>query len=228
MQSLLWFGGMALLFGCAGNAAQSGQLTSSIAQSNVSERRAATNSLASSSSTRQAKTPAVVATTKPNGNAASAQTPCNCLVKDCVAKDSIGEQAVLSAMRKLALANDWHSEKRYKVSFDAYEAVLAEQVGDVTDAYALAGIIALRLDRDNPDYSREAAITANFVLEQRLNGALEGSRGIEARMLKHAVKVMLDADISKDLVVAENRRLASELAERDEALQRLRELTVGR
>ena len=47
-------------------------------------------------------------------------------------------------------------------------------------------------------------------------------------MLKHAVKVMLDADISKDLVVAENRRLASELAERDEALQRLRELTVGR
>ena len=92
----------------------------------------------------------------------------------------------------------------------------------------MAGIIALRLDRDNPDYSRESAVTVNFVLEQRLDGAADGDRNAEARLLRYAVKLMLDADVSKDNVVAENRRLASELAERDEALQRLREVTVGR
>lgn len=133
-----------------------------------------------------------------------------------------------AAMRKLQLGNEWHLEKRYKVSLEAYEAVLAEHASLLADAYALSGILALRLDRANPDYSRESAQTVSQVLQQRIEAALQGEAAQEARLLWFAAQIMLEADVSKDKVVADNRYLRSELAQRDEALQRLRELTVGR
>lgn len=133
-----------------------------------------------------------------------------------------------AAMRKLQLGNEWHLEKRYTVSLEAYEAVLAEHASLLADAYALSGILALRLDRDNPDYSRESAQTVGQVLQQRIEAALQGEAAQEARLLWFAAQVMLEADVSKDKVVADNRYLRAELAQRDEALQRLRELTVGR
>lgn len=143
----------------------------------------------------------------------------------CEPEIDLGTEA---AMRKLGLGNEWHLAKRYQVSLEAYEAVLAEHASLLADAYALTGILALRLDRDNPDYSRESATTVSWVLEQRIQSAVEGEAADEARLLWFGAQLMLDADVSKDRVVAENRRLTAELAQRDEALQRLRELTVGR
>ena len=96
------------------------------------------------------------------------------------------------------------------------------------DAYALWGIIAVRLDRDNPNYSRESARTVSYVLDQRIRDGLPGEATAEAQLLKFSVDMMLAADVSKDNVVAENRKLEEELGQREEAIQRLRELTVGR
>lgn len=136
--------------------------------------------------------------------------------------------ATEAAVRKLALGNEWHREGRYAVALEAYESVLVEHASLLADGYALWGIIALRLDRDNPAYNREAARTVSYVLDQRIRDAVEGEATAEVGLLWFSVEVMLAADISKDNVVIENRRLRSELAQREEAIQRLRELTVGR
>ncbi|MGB5325689.1 MAG: hypothetical protein WBN40_09740 [Pseudomonadales bacterium] len=136
--------------------------------------------------------------------------------------------ATEAALRKLNLGNEWHREGRYEAAFEAYEAVLAEHASLLADAYALWGIIALRLDRDNPGYSRDAAQTVHYVLDQRAAEAVQGEATEEARLLWYSAKVMIDADASKDRVVEENRKLQSELEQRDEAIARLRELTVGR
>ncbi|NNC54518.1 MAG: hypothetical protein HKO07_02215, partial [Pseudomonadales bacterium] len=58
--------------------------------------------------------------------------------------------ATEAALRKLSLGNEWHREGRYDAAFEAYEAVLAEHASLLADAYALWGIISVRLDRDNP------------------------------------------------------------------------------
>ncbi len=133
-----------------------------------------------------------------------------------------------AAVRKLSLGNEWHGEGRYQAAFDAYEAVLAEHASLLTDAYALWGMVALRLDRDNPDYSRDAAQTVAYVLDQRVGDAINSEAAAEARLLWFAVKIMIEADADKDKVMVENRKLEGELEQRDEAIQRLRELTVGR
>jgi hypothetical protein len=133
-----------------------------------------------------------------------------------------------AAVRKLSLGNEWHGEGRYKAAFDAYEAVLAEHASLLTDAYALWGMVALRLDRDNPDYSRDAAQTVAYVLDQRAGDAINSETAAEARLLWFAAKIMIEADADKDRVIVENRKLEGELEQRDEAIQRLRELTVGR
>lgn len=135
--------------------------------------------------------------------------------------------ATEAALRKLNLGNEWHREGRYDASFEAYEAVLAEHASLLADAYALWGIVSLRLDRDNPAYSRDAAQTVAYVLDQRAADAVQGEAAEEARLLWYSVKVMLAADISKDKVVDQNRTLRKELEQREEAIQRLRELTVG-
>lgn len=144
---------------------------------------------------------------------------------DCETEPDLSLEAV---QRKLALGNDWHKEKRYQVALEAYESVLVDHASLITDAYALWGIIALRLDRDNPDYDRETARTVAYVLEQRASDALKSDAAATAQLLWFSAKVMLDADVSKDNVVNENRQLRGELAKREEAIQKLRELTVGR
>ncbi len=136
--------------------------------------------------------------------------------------------ATEAALRKLVLGNDWHREGRYTAAMEAYESVLVEHASLQADAYALWGIIAVRLDRDNPAYDRESARTVSYVLDQRIHSALGDESIAEARLLWFGAQVMLAADVSKDGVVAENRRLQQELTQREEAIQRLRELTVGR
>ena len=136
--------------------------------------------------------------------------------------------ATESVLRKLALANEWHTAKQYQSAFEAYESALAEHSSLLSDAYALWGIIALRLDRENPAYSREAAQTAIYVLDQRAQQALTGEASNEARLLWFSAELMIAADISKDQVMAENIQLNKELAQREEAIQRLRELTLGK
>ena len=135
--------------------------------------------------------------------------------------------ATESALRKLSLANEWHTAKQYQSAFEAYESALAEHSSLLSDAYALWGIIALRLDRENPAYSREAAQTAIYVLDQRAQQALTGEASNEARLLWFSAKLMIAADVSKDQVMADNVQLNKELAQREEAIQRLRELTLG-
>lgn len=136
--------------------------------------------------------------------------------------------ATEAAVRKLVLGNEWHKEGRYSAALEAYEAVLVEHASLLADAYALWGIIALHLDRDNPAYDRDRARTVSYVLNQRASKALKDEAAAEARLLWFSAQTMLVADVSKDNVVSENRNLRKELAEREEAIQRLRELTVGR
>ena len=136
--------------------------------------------------------------------------------------------ATESVLRKLALANEWHTAKQYHSAFEAYESALAEHSSLLSDAYALWGIIALRLDRENPAYSREAAQTAIYVLDQRAQQALTGEASNEARLLWFSAELMIAADVSKDQVMAENIQLNKELAQREDAIQRLRELTLGK
>ena len=136
--------------------------------------------------------------------------------------------ATESVLRKLALANEWHTAKQYQSAFEAYESALAEHSSLLSDAYALWGIIALRLDRENPAYSREAAQTAIYVLDQRAQQALTGEASNEARLLWFSAELIIAADVSKDQVMAENIQLNKELAQREEAIQRLRELTLGK
>jgi tetratricopeptide (TPR) repeat protein len=136
--------------------------------------------------------------------------------------------ATESVLRKLALANEWHTAKQYQSAFEAYESALAEHSSLLSDAYALWGIIALRLDRENPAYSREAAQTAIYVLDQRVQQALTGEASNEARLLWFSAELMITSDVSKDQVMAENVQLNKELAQREEAIQRLRELTLGK
>ena len=136
--------------------------------------------------------------------------------------------ATESVLRKLALANEWHKAKQYQSAFEAYESALAEHSSLLSDAYALWGIIALRLDRENSAYSREAAQTAIYVLDQRVKQALTGEASNEARLLWFSAALMITADVSKDQVMAENIQLNKELAQREEAIQRLRELTLGK
>ena len=136
--------------------------------------------------------------------------------------------ATESVLRKLALANEWHTAKQYQSAFEAYESALAEHSSLLSDAYALWGIIALRLDRENPAYNREAAQTAIYVLDQRAQQALTGEASNEARLLWFSAELMIAADVSKDQVMAENIQLNKELAQREDAIQRLRELTLGK
>jgi len=154
-------------------------------------------------------------------------TPSSEMVSEPMACEPDIDLATESALRKLSLANEWHSAKQYQSAFEAYESALAEHSSLLSDAYALWGIIALRLDRENPAYSREAAQTAIYVLDQRAQQALAGEASNEARLLWFSAKLMIAADVSKDQVMAENIQLNKELAQREEAIQRLRELTLG-
>ena len=86
----------------------------------------------------------------------------------------------------------------------------------------------MRLDRENPAYSREAAQTAIYVLDQLVQQALTGEASNEARLLWFSAELMITSDVSKDQVMAENVQLNKELAQREEAIQRLRELTLGK
>ncbi len=145
-----------------------------------------------------------------------------------VVVDRLGEDV----KRKLAMAMEAHRSRYYDVSRESYESVLADGAGLQSDSFALWGLITLFLDRDYSEYSRDNAETVLAVLDHKLQKATEPAAGDvrateEARLLLAAMKVLFDADVAKDGVVAENRRLRSELANRDEAISRLRELTVG-
>lgn len=151
-----------------------------------------------------------------------------CPVVEVPACEPEVDLATEAALRKLALGNEWHSQTRYSAALEAYEAVLVENASLLADAYALWGIIALQLDRENPNYDRDKARTVAYVLDQRVRDAAKDEAVAEARLLWFSAQAMLTADVSKDNVVQENRKLRKELAEREEAIQRLRELTVGR
>lgn len=180
--------------------------------------------------------------------------PAPVVVEPVVCKPEINLKEI-AALRKLALATEWHREQRYESAYEAYESILAEQASVLTDAHALWGIIALRLDRDNPGYSRDSAKTAMYVLENRfsdmslrasvddIDEALFGddhadhvererfAKQVEAqqqaKLLWFSAKIMVDADVSKDQVVIENKQLGEELVQREAALKRLKELTLG-
>ena len=82
-------------------------------------------------------------------------------------EDELGEREQL-IFNQLALAIDWHAEGRYSSAMEAYEAVLADDFSIKSNAYALWGIISLRLDRNNQDYDRDAAALVFNVLQKRL------------------------------------------------------------
>ena len=134
--------------------------------------------------------------------------------------------------RKLTMAMEAHRGDYHTLARESYESVLADASGLQSDSFALWGLVNLFLDRDYADYNRDSAKTVLSVLEQKLEDASqvpvkEVRATEEARLLLTAMKVLFDADVSKDKVVAENGRLRRELANREEAISRLRELTVG-
>lgn len=115
----------------------------------------------------------------------------------------------------------------YPAARSVYESVLAQQYGLQVDALALWGLVNLAIDRNNPDYSREDAATIQSALSGRLSIAADDPLQQEARLVLASIKTLLIADRGKDTVVEENVLLKKELENREEAIDRLRELTVG-
>lgn len=147
-------------------------------------------------------------------------------------KEVIIDRLPQETKRKLKTAMEAYKAQYFDLSRASYEDVLADAAGLQSDAFALWGMVTLFLDRDYKEYSRDNAKTVMAVMQHKLNKASEvpvkDVRATEeARLLLAAMKVLFDADIAKDNVVAENRRLREELANRDQAISRLRELTVG-
>ena len=105
--------------------------------------------------------------------------------------------ATEAAVRKLKLANEWHKELRYESAFEAYEAVLAEHASLLSDAYALWGIISIRLDRDNPGYSSDGALTAIDVLDQSTQLAIVCHASNESRVVWLSAQIRIKADVRK-------------------------------
>ena len=133
-----------------------------------------------------------------------------------------------AARQQLLAASTQYRQSQYASALAQYEAIVAQQHDVLSDAYALWGVIILRLDRENPAYDRRAAEAAAHVLQQRLESIPSSGAGGESSLLLSAAQLLLEADIAKDQVVLENRRLREELAQHEEALKRLRELTLGR
>ena len=148
-------------------------------------------------------------------------------------KEVIVDRLPGETKRKLTTAMEAHRGDYFELSRESYESVLADGAGLQSDAFALWGMVTLFLDRDYSEYSRDNAKTVLSVMEHKLTKASEVPENDirateEARLLLTAMKVLFAADIAKDDVVAENKKLRSELANRDQAISRLRELTVGK
>ncbi len=135
--------------------------------------------------------------------------------------------AIATAMNQLAMANQWHREGDYARALNAYEGILVDKASVLSETYALLGLIALGLDRDNPAYSRATANDTLHVLHQRIENAAMTDAANEARMLSLTASLLITADMNKDQVMLKNGQLLDELAQRDEAIKRLRELTLG-
>tara|TARA_S200000501_G_scaffold376702_1_gene432465 strand:+ start:27380 stop:27955 length:576 start_codon:yes stop_codon:yes gene_type:complete len=135
--------------------------------------------------------------------------------------------ALTSSIKQLVLAHQKHEEGNYAAALELYEAVLVDKASLLSDAYALLGLIAMGLDRDNPAYSRERASNTLHVFHQRIEQAAKTDVANEARLLRLTASLLLKADVNKDQVMLENSQLLDELAQRDEAIKRLRELTLA-
>ena len=135
--------------------------------------------------------------------------------------------ALTKAINRLTLAHQRHERGDYATALEIYEAVLVDNVSLLSDAYALLGLIALGLDRDNPAYSRETASNTLHVFHQRIDQAAMTNVANEARLLRLTASLLVKADMDKDQVMLENSQLLDELAQRDEAIKRLRELTLA-
>ena len=143
------------------------------------------------------------------------------------AASSDANAALTTAINQLILAHQMHEQGDYAAALEIYEAVLVDKASVLSDAYALLGLIALGLDRDNPAYSRETASNTLHVFHQRIDQAAMADVANEARLLRLTASLLVKADVNKDQVMLENSQLLDELAQRDEAIKRLRELTLA-
>ena len=143
------------------------------------------------------------------------------------AASSDANAALTTAINQLILAHQMHEQGDYDAALEIYEAVLVDKASVLSDAYALLGLIALGLDRDNPAYSRETASNTLHVFHQRIDQAAMTDVANEARLLRLTASLLVKADVNKDQVMLENSQLLDELAQRDEAIKRLRELTLA-
>ena len=143
------------------------------------------------------------------------------------AASSDSDAALTTAINQLILAHQMHEQGDYAAALEVYEAVLVDKVSPLSDAYALLGLIALGLDRDNPSYSRETASNTLHVFHQRIDQAAMTDVANQARLLRLTASLLVKADVNKDQVMLENSQLLDELAQRDEAIKRLRELTLA-
>ena len=143
------------------------------------------------------------------------------------AASSDANAALTTAINQLILAHQMHEQGDYAAALEIYEAVLVAKASVLSDAYALLGLIALGLDRDNPAYSRETASNTLHVFHQRIDQAAMTDVANEARLLRLTASLLVKADVNKDQVMLENSQLLDELAQRDEAIKRLRELTLA-
>ena len=140
---------------------------------------------------------------------------------------SDSDKALTIAINQLILAHQMHEQGDYAAALEIYEEVLVDKASVLSDAYALLGLIALGLDRDNPAYSRETASNTLHVFHQRIDQATMTDVANEARLLRLIASLLVKADVNKDQVMLENSQLLDELAQRDEAIKRLRELTLA-
>ena len=147
--------------------------------------------------------------------------------KNYTSSGDLSKNQKKSMYKRLLSANNFHGSKQYNQSYEIYESILADQENLLANIYALWGIIALNIDRNNPKYDRGMAIVSLDVMERRIKGSNQFKLIYEAKLLKYSAELMIKADLSKDNVIEENKVLIAEITQRDEAIKRLRDLSLG-
>ena len=147
--------------------------------------------------------------------------------KNYSSKGDLNKSQKKNLYKRLVLANNFHSSKKYSQAYEIYESILANQDNLLANIYAIWGVVALKIDRDNPEYDRQSASRYLDIMEERIQNTKQQKTIYEAKLLKFSAELMVQADYSKDTVIDENKVLIAEIAQRDEAIKRLRELSLG-
>jgi tetratricopeptide (TPR) repeat protein len=155
-------------------------------------------------------------------NLYSSDPLCVAPVEEPVEDDSDDESQVV--LEELVEANKYYSEKRYEEAMQAYENVLVVSDAPKSNIESLIGLAKLRLMAESGLADVELADMVMKELDRRLGKAgLQDVYYAEMALLNS----ILDYEKTIKTLRTDKSYLERELARKEEAIRRLKELTVG-